>query len=227
MLRGYIFLLLTVGANAYLTGISPNLITSPVASLRLGRYAPHTTSQVRHTRLTEYYALIKTPRKDSERIAGDYHLCAKRLSDDGSSGSVSKHPPLHRLFQLLRGGSRRPKSSSSSSRLSVFVLAASKFKSFEEMLNIYHDVPVLVTFSSRMCGPCRTLGQEMDHVRDAMKDSIKTFNVDTDRFPDLSSRYNVKELPCTLLFKNGDPVGRIQGVKTAQDLIQQIKKITE
>lgn len=216
MLRCYVFLLIAVVANAYITFISPKLITAPVASLELGR--------IRYARLTEYGVLIKTPSKAAERIAGENCLCAKRLSDDWSSSSISKLPPLLRFFQLLRGDSRRPKSSSSSS--SIFVLAASKFKNFEEMLDIYYDVTVLVTFSAPMCGPCRSMCKEMDHVRDVMKDSIKVFNVDTDRFPDLGARYNVKELPCTLLFKNGHAVGRIQGAKTAQDLIQQIKKIT-
>lgn len=190
---------------------------------------PHITSQIRHAGLTEYCVPIKTPSKAAERIAGENCLCAKRLSDDGSRSSVSKLPPLFRLFHMLRGDSRRPKSSSpslGSRSSSIFVLGASKFKNFEEMLDIYYDETVLVTFTSPMCGPCRSMGKEMDHVRDAMDDSIKVFNVDTDRFPDLSSRYNVKELPCTLLFKNGNVVGRIQGVKTAHDLIQQIKKIT-
>lgn len=94
------------------------------------------------------------------------------------------------------------------------------------MLNIYDDIPVVVIFSSPMCGPCKSMSKEMDHVRNVMEDNIKIFNVDTDKFPDLGSRYDVKALPCTLLFKNGNTVARIQGIKTAQDLIQQIKDLT-
>jgi len=214
----YVFLLIAVGANAYITGISSALITSPVAPLRLRQYGHLNPSQNKRAKLRKYFVLIKAPSKDVEPFRGEY-LCAKRLSYEGSSSSVSKTSPLFQL-NLFRGDSHRQK------RSNFFTLAASKFKNFDEMLDIYHDMTVLVTFSSRMCGPCKSMGKEMDHVRDVMEDDVKIFNVDTDRFPDLSSRYDVKELPCTLLFKNGNPIGRIQGVKTAKDLIRQIKKIT-
>jgi len=215
MLRGYIFILIAVGANAYISGTSPTFNNSPVTSLRLGQSMPRNTSQIRHKTLKNHYVLINTPNyRDTNYLL----LGSRRLSGDRESFSKTTTAALFRqhVYDRLK---RKQRSSS-------VALAASKFKNFAEMLDIYYDVPVLVTFSSPMCGPCRSLEKEMDHVRDAMKGHIQIFNVDTDRFPDLGTRYNVKALPCTLLFKNGNPVGRIQGVKTAQDLIQQIKKFT-
>jgi len=211
--RGCIFLLIAVGANAYIRGTSPTFNNFPVASLRLGQYSPHDSS-LRYNRLKQHCVLIKTLFiRDAKKL----ELGAIGFSDDRNS--VSKTVTLTPFRQHV-GGRLKQKHRFSS------VLAASKFKTFEEMLDSYCDVLVLVNFSSPMCLPCKSLDKEMDHVRDAMKDNIKIFNVDTDRFPDLGSRYNVKALPCILLFKKGNPVGRIQGIKTAQDLIQQIKKIT-
>lgn len=106
-------------------------------------------------------------------------------------------------------------------------LHAVKFKDFDEILDIYYDIPILVTFSSNLCGPCRLMKKELDQVRNVMKDRVKIFTIDADRFPQLPSRFQVHGLPCTLLFLNGEPVYRIQGVKQSDDILNQLKKFTK
>jgi len=201
---GFIFLLIAVVVNSYTNRIFPTFTNFPLAPVRLRQNIVHNTFRNRHTRISNYSMMLNTRHEDTLYVRGAY-LYAKIFPDDGR-------------FQRLSG---LKKSSSSS-----FTLSASKFKNFEEMLHVYDDIPVVVTFSSPMCQPCKSMSKEMDHVRDAMEDNIKVFNVDTDRFPDLGSRYNVEALPCTLVFKNGITVGRIQGMRTAQDIIQQIRKLT-
>lgn len=105
----------------------------------------------------------------------------------------------------------------------TMLFMGTKFKNFEEVLDVYYDMPVLVTFSSRMCGPCRLMKEQLDIVRDMMQDNVVLFSIDTDRFPSLGSRYNIKSLPTTLLFKNGDPVYKFQGIKSANELIKQVR----
>jgi len=67
-----------------------------------------------------------------------------------------------------------------------------RFKDFDEALDIYYDLPILVTFTSPLCGPCRVMRNEIDLVRHMMKEKVVFFNIDTDRFPSLGSRYHVK-----------------------------------
>ena len=125
-----------------------------------------------------------------------------------------------------------------------------KFKSFEEALEIYYDLPILVSFTSSLCGPCKVMKKELEQVRQAFQEDVIIFHIDTDRFPSLGSRYNVKGemykspysvyrrlsfsctslsplfwigLPCTMMFKRGLPVLRFQGVKAAHEIIQQVK----
>lgn len=72
-------------------------------------------------------------------------------------------------------------------------LQSAKFKNFEEMLDNYKDCFVLVSFSSRVCGPCKLMKQELDNVRQMVnKDKVKIFSIDTDRFPYLGSKYKVE-----------------------------------
>ena len=107
------------------------------------------------------------------------------------------------------------------------ILHAVKFKDFDEILDVYYDIPILVTFSSNLCGPCRLMKKELDQVRNVMKDRVKIFTIDADRFPQLPSRFSVHGLPCTLLFLKGEPVCRIQGVKQKDDILNQLKKFTK
>lgn len=113
--------------------------------------------------------------------------------------------------------------SNSGKTSSTILFMGSKFKNFEEVLDVYYDVPILVTFSSRMCGPCKLMKEQLEIVRDIMQDNVVLFSIDTDRFPALGSRYNVKTLPTTLLFKQGNPVYRFSGIKPANELIQQLQ----
>ena len=67
-----------------------------------------------------------------------------------------------------------------------------KFKSFEEALEIYYDMPILVSFTSSLCGPCKVMKKELEQVRQTLQEDVIIFHIDTDRFPTLGSRYNVK-----------------------------------
>ena len=72
-----------------------------------------------------------------------------------------------------------------------------KFKNFQEMLDNYSDCSVLVSFSSRVCGPCKLMKEELNRVRQMVnEDKVKIFSIDTDRFPHLGSRYEVEGESC-------------------------------
>ena len=51
-----------------------------------------------------------------------------------------------------------------------------------------------------------------------MKDSVRFAKVDTERYPSIASQYRVAALPTLVLFKNGQPVRRFEGVLGGPDL---------
>ncbi|HEY9824202.1 MAG TPA: thioredoxin [Stenomitos sp.] len=105
-------------------------------------------------------------------------------------------------------------------------MAAKKqeFASFEELLNT-SEKPLLVDFYATWCGPCRMIAPILDQVQGLMRDKLQVVKIDTDRYPDLATHYQIHALPTLVLFKQGQPVTRIEGVLPAEQLIDRIKPL--
>ena len=101
-----------------------------------------------------------------------------------------------------------------------------KFASFQEMLNS-SNLPVLVDFYATWCGPCQMMAQILEQVGTQMRNKIKIMKIDTDKYPNLASQYQIQALPTLVVFHNGQPVKRIEGVVQAPQLISYLNNIIE
>lgn len=101
-----------------------------------------------------------------------------------------------------------------------------KFNNFDELLTA-SDLPVLVDFYATWCGPCKMMAPILEQVNQQIKGKLRIVKIDTDRYPQLASRYNIEALPTLVLFKNGKPVGRIEGVIQPQQLEEHLNSITK
>ncbi|MBD1924586.1 thioredoxin [Microcoleus sp. FACHB-831] len=99
-----------------------------------------------------------------------------------------------------------------------------QFNSFEDLLS-GADVPVLVDFYATWCGPCQMMAPILEQVNTQMNDRLMVVKIDTDNYPDLATNYQIHALPTLVLFKNGQPVERIEGVVPADKLIQHLKTL--
>ena len=97
-----------------------------------------------------------------------------------------------------------------------------QFNSFEEMI-AGSDLPLLVDFYAPWCGPCQLMAKVLEQVNAQMKEQLQIVKINTDNYPDLATQYQVYALPTLVLFKQGQPVDRIEGVLPSDDLIQRLK----
>lgn len=97
-----------------------------------------------------------------------------------------------------------------------------EFNSFEEMLS-GSDVPVLVDFYADWCGPCQMMTPILEKVNLQLKDQLRIVKIDTEKYTELASRYGIAALPTLVLFKQGQPVNKIEGVIQAEQLVQHLK----
>jgi thioredoxin len=97
-----------------------------------------------------------------------------------------------------------------------------QFNSFEEMLS-GSDVPVLVDFYADWCGPCQMMVPILEQVNAQLQNSLRVVKIDTEKYPALASQYQINALPTLVLFKQGQPVERIEGVMQAPQLVQHLK----
>jgi thioredoxin len=97
-----------------------------------------------------------------------------------------------------------------------------QFNSFEEMLS-GSDVPVLVDFYADWCGPCQMMVPILEQVNAQLQNRLRVVKIDTEKYTMLASQYQITALPTLVLFKQGQPVERIEGVMLAEQLVQHLQ----
>lgn len=97
-----------------------------------------------------------------------------------------------------------------------------QFGSFQELIS-EASKPVLVDFYATWCGPCKMMASILEEVNAQMNQTVQIVKIDTEKYPDLASQYQVYSLPTLVLFKQGQPVDRIEGVIPAQKLVQRLQ----
>lgn len=89
----------------------------------------------------------------------------------------------------------------------------------ERFLNIINsDIPVLVDFYAEWCGPCKQMSPILKDVKSEMKDSVRIIKVDVDKNPFIATKYQIRNVPTVIVFKNGEPQWKGVGVRPAYEL---------
>ncbi len=83
---------------------------------------------------------------------------------------------------------------------------------------------VLVDFYADWCGPCRMLTPVVEELAQEMSGKMIVAKVDTDQSVNVASKFEVTSIPTLILFKEGQVVKRVVGLK---DLDALRKMVTE
>ena len=108
--------------------------------------------------------------------------------------------------------------------LLCFMATKQQFNSFEELI-AQSDLPVLVDFYADWCGPCQMMAPILEQVNNQLKDRLRVVKINTDKYPQLASTHHIHALPTLVVFKQGKPVDRIEGVLQANALVQRLQPL--
>jgi len=73
-------------------------------------------------------------------------------------------------------------------------------------------VPVLADFWAAWCGPCKMAAPEVAQTAKEMAGKAVVIKVDTDKYPQLSQRFNIRGIPYFAVFASGKPVMQQAGL---------------
>lgn len=72
-------------------------------------------------------------------------------------------------------------------------------------------LPVIVDFWAEWCGPCRMLGPVFEKVSKDFAGKMTFAKLNVDMAQELAQQYDVRGIPCMIIFKNGKEADRLVG----------------
>ncbi len=95
----------------------------------------------------------------------------------------------------------------------------------KEVIEASQEVPVIVDFWATWCGPCKTLGPQLEAAVLAQKGRVKMAKVDVDRNQGIAGQLRIQSIPTVYAFWQGQPVDGFQGALPESQLKEFVAKI--
>lgn len=83
---------------------------------------------------------------------------------------------------------------------------------------IQSEQPVLVDFWADWCQPCHMLAPAVKALAEEYGDRIRVAKLDVDANPATTAKYGIRGIPALLLFKDGQAVERMVGVRPKEEI---------
>ncbi len=94
-------------------------------------------------------------------------------------------------------------------------------KNFEEL--IASEKPVLVDFWAEWCGPCRMVAPVVEELAADYEGKATVAKLNVDGNPEVSKKYDIRNIPTLMFFKNGQVVDKIIGATTKNILAKKLE----
>ncbi|SCD44907.1 thioredoxin [Streptomyces sp. TverLS-915] len=85
--------------------------------------------------------------------------------------------------------------------------------------------PVLVEFTATWCPPCRQLAPVLADLARERAGELRVVALDVDEAPLTAARYGVLAAPTMILFRDGEPLGKLVGARSGRRLREELDRM--
>ena len=98
-----------------------------------------------------------------------------------------------------------------------------------DVVDASHDVPVIVDFWAPWCGPCKTLGPQLEKAVRETKGQVRMVkvNVEDPQNQQLAAQMRIQSIPAVYAFKDGRPVDAFVGALPESQIKAFVKKLMD